>query len=66
MGITEAQLEIWAKPGAETTSSNTYLIIRNALEKAGATYSDRTYKIFLQGSYGNTTNIYSESDVDVW
>lgn len=28
-------------------------------------YSSKAYEVFLQGSYGNDTNIYAESDVDV-
>jgi len=28
-------------------------------------YADKSFQVFLQGSYGNDTNIYSESDVDV-
>ena len=35
------------------------------LEAKGATYSGKTYSVFLQGSYGNNTNIYAESDVDI-
>jgi hypothetical protein len=30
-----------------------------------AIYSEKDFKVFLQGSYGNETNIYAESDVDV-
>jgi hypothetical protein len=29
-----------------------------------AAYADKSYNVFLQGSYGNDTNIYAESDVD--
>ncbi|WP_116388827.1 nucleotidyltransferase domain-containing protein [Cupriavidus taiwanensis] len=36
-----------------------------ALEAAGTGYSDKSHKIFLQGSYGNDTNVIKESDVDV-
>lgn len=39
--------------------------IKDALEAASAAYHDKNYQVFLQGSYGNDTNIYSESDVDV-
>jgi len=39
--------------------------VRRALEAVGSGYADKEYEIFLQGSYGNDTNIYAESDVDV-
>jgi len=31
---------------------------------AKAAYASKDYEVFLQGSYGNDTNIYAESDVD--
>lgn len=31
---------------------------------AKATYANKDFEVFLQGSYGNDTNIYAESDVD--
>ena len=30
-----------------------------------AHYTDRNFQVFLQGSYGNDTNVLAESDVDV-
>lgn len=65
MAIPLAQLQTWSGQGAIATSSSTYATVRAALEDPNATYSDRNFKIFLQGSYGNDTNIYAESDVDV-
>lgn len=65
MGIPEAQLEAWSHQGSITQSSNTYATIKNAIEAAGSAYAEKNYKVFLQGSYGNDTNIFSESDVDV-
>jgi hypothetical protein len=65
MGIPEAQLETWSHQGAITQSKTTYGTIKSALEAPGSAYSAETYKVFLQGSYGNDTNIYRESDVDV-
>jgi hypothetical protein len=65
MAIPETQLETWSHQGSITQSSSTYSTIKNALEEAGSAYDDKSYKVFLQGSYGNDTNIYSESDVDV-
>jgi hypothetical protein len=65
MTIPTRQLETWSHQGSVTQSSQTYAIVKNALEAANATYSDRNFKVFLQGSYGNDTNIWAESDVDV-
>jgi hypothetical protein len=65
MGIPESQLETWSHQGSITQSSTTYNTIKAALEIAGSPYASKDYKVFLQGSYGNGTNIYAESDVDV-
>jgi hypothetical protein len=64
MAIPESQLATWAGQGAKTTSASTYATIKNALENPNATYASRDFKIFLQGSYGNDTNIHGDSDVD--
>lgn len=63
--IPEAQLDIWAKPGAGVGSRDTYATIKRALEALDAPYAGKNFSVFLQGSYGNDTNVYSESDVDV-
>lgn len=65
MGIPECQLDTWSHQGSITQSSTTYATIKNALEAGGSAYVGKNFKVFLQGSYGNDTNIYSESDVDV-
>lgn len=65
MGIPESQLTTWSHQGSITQSASTYATVKNALESAGTGYVDKNYKVFLQGSYGNDTNIYAESDVDV-
>lgn len=65
MPIPEAQLETWSHQGSITQSSNTYNTIKNVLEASTTTYADKDFKVFLQGSYGNDTNIYAESDVDI-
>jgi hypothetical protein len=65
MAIPEAQLDTWSHQGSVTQSSNTYTTIKNVLEAADAPYADRSYQSFLQGSYGNDTNIWADSDVDV-
>lgn len=65
MGIPESQLETWSHQGSVQQSSTTYNTIKNALEAAGSPYAGKNYEVFLQGSYGNDTNIYAESDVDI-
>jgi hypothetical protein len=65
MTIPLVQLQTWSAQGSVTQSKNTYARIKGALEDAKANYADRNFKVFLQGSYGNDTNIYAESDVDV-
>src|SRR3954464_14222055 len=65
MAIPEAQLVTWSHQGASAGSKTTYATIKTALEDQKAVYKDKDFKVFLQGSYGNDTNIYAESDVDV-
>ncbi|WP_421951093.1 nucleotidyltransferase domain-containing protein [Pelagibacterium sp.] len=65
MAIPEDQLDTWSKQGSVTQSKNTYATIKGALEDPASAYYQRTFSVFLQGSYGNDTNIYADSDVDV-
>jgi hypothetical protein len=65
MPIPESQLETWSRQGSITQSSNTYNSIKNVLEANTTPYAGKNFKVFLQGSYGNDTNIYAESDVDI-
>src|SRR5208283_4293518 len=65
MAIPESQLETWSHQGSVTQSADTYATIKRALESASAKYCDRKFEFFLQGSYGNDSNIFAESDVDV-
>jgi len=65
MAIPESQLEVWSHQGSIQQSAATYGTIKSALEAQSAGYSGKAYEVFLQGSYGNDTNIYAESDVDV-
>lgn len=65
MAIPESQLDTWSHQGSITQSASTYKTIKSALEAAGTGYAGKTFNVFLQGSYGNDTNIYAESDVDV-
>jgi hypothetical protein len=65
MPIPESQLETWPHQGSITQSSNTYNAIKSVLEASTTPYAGKNFKVFLQGSYGNDTNIYAESDVDI-
>lgn len=65
MPIPESQLDTWSHQGSITQSSNTYNSIKNVLEASTTPYNGKNFKVFLQGSYGNDTNIYAESDVDI-
>jgi ribosomal protein L37AE/L43A len=65
MAIPETQLDTWAHQGSIAQSSSTYTTIKRALEASDTKYAGKSYEVFLQGSYGNDTNIYAESDVDI-
>ena len=65
MAIPESQLDTWSHQGSVTQSSNTYNTIKSVLEASTTPYADKNFEVFLQGSYGNDTNIYAESDVDI-
>lgn len=65
MAIPELQLDTWSHQGSITQSSITYNSIKTTLDATDTAYAAKTYKVFLQGSYGNDTNIHSESDVDI-
>jgi hypothetical protein len=65
MPIPESQLETWSHQGSVRQSRDTYATIKRALEASDSEFAGRDFKVFLQGSYGNDTNIYAESDVDV-
>ena len=65
MAISEAQLDTWSRQGSIQQSSDTYNSIKKVLDAVGTSYASKNYKVFLQGSYGNDTNIYAESDVDL-
>jgi hypothetical protein len=65
VAISEKQLETWSHQGSVTQSKQTYASVKSVLDDSSAPYSGRSYSNFLQGSYGNDTNIYADSDVDV-
>lgn len=65
VSIPDTQLETWSHQGAIQTSKNTYASIKSNLEASSTPYYSQSFDIFLQGSYGNDTNIRADSDVDV-
>lgn len=65
MAISEQQLGTWAKQGPTAQFTVTYDIMKGVLNHGEAPYYPKDYKIFLQGSYKNDTNVYGDSDVDV-
>lgn len=64
MAIPEVNLTTFAEIGAQATSRDTYATISRVFDDANFGGS-RDFDVFLQGSYGNDTNIFRESDVDV-
>src|SRR5258708_36934682 len=65
MAIPEAQLKTWTSLGSVQQSSATYQSIKKVLDHKDAPYASRDTDSFLQGSYGNDTNIYGDSDIDI-
>ena len=65
MAIPESQLETWSHLGSVAQSAQTYDTIQKVLNDSTSPYYTKDFSIFLQGSYGNDTNVYRDSDVDV-
>jgi hypothetical protein len=65
VAIAEAQLETWAQQGKTGQFSDTYNSIRGNLLEPSAPYPMKSVDIHLQGSYGNNTNVWADSDVDI-
>ena len=65
MAVSDAQLETWSHQGSKAQSAATYATVRRVLLDSRAPYANRSFDIFLQGSYNNDTNIYADSDVDI-
>lgn len=65
MAVAEKQLETWSKQGPTGQFTDTYNTLRSHLLDKGAPYPVTVVDVFLQGSYGNTTNVYADSDVDI-
>ncbi|CCF85378.1 nucleotidyltransferase domain-containing protein [Nitrolancea hollandica] len=64
MPIPEDKLKTWSHQGAVATAKSTRESIYNALRSCSA-LEDVNWDVYLQGSYGNDTNIYGETDVDI-
>ena len=65
MPIAESQLETWAQQGKTGLFTDTYNSIRANLLDSSAPYPVKEVEVFLQGSYGNDTNVWADSDVDI-
>ena len=65
MTISEAQLETWSQQGKAGQSTDTYNSMRANLLEASAPYPVKNTEVHLQGSYGNNTNVWADSDVDI-
>ena len=65
MTIPERQLQTWSHQGAKAQSAATYATIKAVLEDPRAPYASREVTVVLQGSYGNDTNVYADSEVDI-
>lgn len=65
MGIPESQLATWSTQGSIAQSAATYDTIKKVLSDSSSPYYAKDFSIFLQGSYGNNTNVWKDSDVDI-
>src|SRR5262245_10652161 len=65
MAIGEAQLETWSAQGSVQQSAATYKAISGVLNDNKSPYYLKNFDTFLQGSYGNDTNVWADSDVDI-
>ena len=64
MAINESQLQTWSNAPASAKIQFTHEQVRKALEQSDA-LRGRSYEVYLQGSYANSTNTRVDSDVDV-
>lgn len=65
MAIGEDQLNTWSSIGSVQQSAATYQSIKGVLNDTTSPYRSRSFENFLQGSYGNDTNVWRDSDVDI-
>lgn len=65
--IPNSQLDTWANVGATSSPKRTREAIERTLTSDSSPLTQKGIrpKVYLQGSYKNTTNIYSDSDVDI-
>ena len=64
-GIPETQLQTWSNQGSIVQSQDTFDSIKKCLDDSESGYASESTENYLQGSFGNDTNIYADSDVDV-
>ena len=57
MAIPDSQLKTWSAQGSITQSAATYEKMRMVLGDSSSPYFSKDFSIFLQGSYGNDTNV---------
>lgn len=65
MALSEAQLETWSQQGKTGQFTDTYNSIKGYLLDPSAPYPLNDVEVHLQGSYGNSTNVWADSDVDI-
>jgi hypothetical protein len=65
VAILEVQLETWSQQGKTGQFTDTYKSINSNLLDTSAPYPVKNVEVFLQGSYGNDTNVWADSDVDI-
>ncbi|QFY63535.1 nucleotidyltransferase (plasmid) [Rhizobium grahamii] len=65
MAIPEHQLAAWSTQPEAGPSRDTYRSVKEVLEDRGSPFAGKASDVFLQGSYGNDTNVARDSDVDV-
>jgi len=66
VSVHESQLETWSHIGSLAQSASTYQSIKTVIESRDSPYANRDIMSYLQGSYGNDTNVVGvEGDVDI-
>src|ERR1044071_3788287 len=66
MAFAESQLDTCANLPSSQQFTDTYASIQSVLESSSAPYyGKRKFKVHLQGSYKNDTNVYGTGDVDI-
>ncbi|TAX64404.1 nucleotidyltransferase [Rhizobium leguminosarum] len=65
MAVSETQLDTWSAQGSIQQSATTNNSISGVLKDPASPYYPHNFETFLQGSYGNDTNIWADSDVDI-